>query len=160
KSPGDLRWLNPPREAAWRHARGVLTHGHAMTEDGELTALGKRLGDLALPPRLALMVLRAAEQGEGKRASEIAALMSERDLGGRSSDVDDRLQRFRNDTGQRGKAMRALAQRWSKSAGGPAPTGASSGAVLALGFPERIAKARPGLPGRFLLAGGRGAMLD
>ncbi len=160
KSPADLRWLSPPREAAWRHARGVLTHGHAMTDEGELTTLGQRLGDLALPPRLALMVLRAAEHGEARRASEIAALMSERDLGGRSSDVDDRLQRFRNDTGQRGRAMRDLAQRWTKSAGGPASGGASSGAVLALGFPERIAKARPGLPGRFLLSGGRGAMLD
>jgi ATP-dependent helicase HrpB len=32
--------------------------------------------------------------------------------------------------------------------------------VLALGFPERIARARGGVPGRFLLAGGRGAMLD
>ena len=160
KSPGDLRWLNPPREAAWRHARRVLNTGGAMTAEGELTALGKRLGDLALPPRLALMVLRAAGQGEAQLAAEIAALMSERDLGGRSVDIDERLSRFRNENGQRARAMRDLAARWAKLAGGGKSSGASAGAVLALGFPERIARTRGGAPGRFLLAGGRGAMLD
>lgn len=160
KSPADLRWLNPPREAAWRHARSVLLSGGAMTVDGELTALGRRLGELALPPRLALMVLRASEQGDAQLAADIAALMSERDLGGRSVDVDERLSRFRSDNGQRGRAMRDLARRWAKSAGGGEASGASAGAVLALAFPERIARARGGAPGRFLLAGGRGAMLD
>ncbi len=160
KSPADLRWLNPPREAAWRHARSVLLSGGAMTADGELTPLGRRLGDLALPPRLALMVLRASEQGDAQLAADIAALMSERDLGGRSVDVDERLSRFRLDNGQRGKAMRDLARRWAKSAGSGEASGASAGAILALAFPERIARARGGAPGRFLLAGGRGAMLD
>lgn len=160
KSPGDLRWLNPPREAAWRHARRILASGGAMTADGELTPLGRRLGDLALPPRLSLMVLRAAEQGEAQLAAEIAALMSERDLGGRSVDIDERLSRFRTENGQRARAMRDLAARWAKSAGGGKSSGASAGAVLALGFPERIARARGGAPGRFVLAGGRGAMLN
>ncbi|HEY7799604.1 MAG TPA: ATP-dependent helicase HrpB [Hyphomonadaceae bacterium] len=160
KSPADLRWLNPPRETAWRHALRILTSGGAMTSDGELTALGKRLGDLALPPRLSLMVLRAAERGEAQLASEIAALMSERDLGGRSADIDERLGRFRNENGQRARAMRDLAARWARSAGGGRSSGASAGAVLALGFPERIARTRGGAPGRFVLAGGRGAMLD
>jgi ATP-dependent helicase HrpB len=160
KSPADLRWLNPPREAPWRHARGVLAHGGAMTANGELTALGKRLGDLALPPRLALMVLRASELGEAQLAADIAALMSERELGGRSADVDERLNRFRQENGQRAKAMRDLSKRWARSAGGGNPSGASAGAVLALAFPERIAKARGGSPGRFVLSGGRGVMLD
>lgn len=160
KSPADLRWLNPPREAAWRHARGVLTGGGAMTSEGELTALGKRIGDLALPPRLALMVLRAAERGAGKLASEIAAVMSERDLGGRSVDLDERIARFRNENGQRAKAMRELAGRWAKAAGGKESSELSAAAVLALGFPERIARLRGAAAGRFVMAGGRGAMLD
>lgn len=160
KSPADLRWLNPPREAAWRHARNVLMSGGAMSGGGELTSLGKRIGDLALPPRLALMVLRAAERGDAKLASEIAAVMSERDLGGRSVDLDERLVRFRNENGQRAKAMRELAARWAKAAGGKADGGNSAAAVLALGFPERIARLRGAAAGRFVMAGGRGAMLD
>src|SRR5690606_25607695 len=71
RSPADLRWLNPPREAAWRHARNVLIAGGAITPDGGLTELGRRLGDVALPPGLALMVLRAAAQGDAILAAEI-----------------------------------------------------------------------------------------
>lgn len=160
KSPADLRWLNPPRDAAWRHARAILTSGGAMDANGDLTLLGKGIGDLALPPRLALMVLRAAERGDAKLASEIAAVMSERDLGGRSADLDERLTRFRSENGQRAKAMRDLAARWAKAAGGKTDGGNSAAAILALGFPERIAKLRGAAAGRFVMAGGRGAMLD
>ena len=160
KTPADLRWLNPPREAAWRHARSVLVNGGAMTPEGELTALGKRIGDLALPPRLALMVLRASERGCALLAAEIAAVMSERDLGGRSVDLEERLVRFRSESGQRARAMRDLAARWAKAAGGKEGGALSAAAVLALAFPERIAKLRGAAPGRFVMAGGRGAMLD
>jgi ATP-dependent helicase HrpB len=155
-----LRWLTPPRETAWRLARERLVASGALTQDGELTKLGARLGDLPLPPRLALMVLRAADQGQAMLAAEIAAIMSERDLGGRSSDLDQRLSRFRSDNGQRARAMRDLAARWARTAGGKPGAPISSASILALGFPERIGKLRGQAPGRFVLAGGRGAVLD
>ncbi len=160
KSPDDLRWLTPPRDAPWRAARQLLVKSGALTSEGELTALGKQLGDLPLPPRLALMVLRAAERGQARLAADIAAILSERDLGGRSTDLDQRLSRFRGDTGQRARAMRDLAARWARLAGGKEASAISPGAVLALGFPERVARLRGQAAGRYLLAGGRGAMLD
>jgi ATP-dependent helicase HrpB len=160
KSPGDLRWLTPPREAPWRAARSLLATSNAVTAEGELTTLGKRLSDLPLPPRLALMVLRAAERGQARLAADIAAILSERDLGGRSTDLDQRLARFRTENGQRARAMRDLAARWARLAGGKDAPATSPGAVLALGFPERVARLRGQAAGRFLLAGGRGAMLD
>jgi ATP-dependent helicase HrpB len=160
KTPDALQWLTPPREAPWRAARQLLVGSGALTADGELTALGKRLGDLPLPPRLALMVVRAAERGQARLAADIAAILSERDLGGRSTDLDQRLSRFRVENGQRARAMRDLAARWARLAGGKDAPAISPGAVLALGFPERIARLRGQAPGRFLLAGGRGAMLD
>lgn len=160
KSPDELRWLSPPREAPWRAARNLLAASNALTAEGELTTLGKRLGDLPLPPRLALMVLRAAERGQARLAADIAAILSERDLGGRSTDLDQRLSRFRTENGQRARAMRDLAARWARLAGGKDAPAISPGAVLALGFPERVARLRGQTAGRFLLAGGRGAMLD
>ena len=160
KSPDELRWLSPPREAPWRAARNLLAASKALTAEGELTTLGKRLGDLPLPPRLALMVLRAAERGQARLAADIAAILSERDLGGRSTDLDQRLSRFRIENGQRARAMRDLAARWARLAGGKDAPAISPGAVLALGFPERVARLRGQTAGRFLLAGGRGAMLD
>jgi len=83
KTPVDLSWLNPPRETPWRLARDRLVSSNALRLDGEITALGKRLSDFPLPPRLALMVLRGAEIGQAQLAADIAALLSERDLGGR-----------------------------------------------------------------------------
>jgi len=160
KSPDELRWLTPPRDAPWRAARKLLVASNALTADGELNALGKRLGDLPLPPRLALMVLRAAERGQARLAADIAAILSERDLGGRSTDLDQRLSRFRTENGQRARAMRDLASRWARLAGGKDAPAISPGAVLALGFPERVARLRGQAAGRFLLAGGRGAMLE
>lgn len=155
-----LHWLTPPRDAPMQAAQQTLRTAHAIDASGALTDLGKRIGRLALPPRLALMVVRAAERGWGKLAADIAALLSERDLGGRSTDIEDRLQRFRADAGPRAKAMRDLARRWAKDAGGGDNEGAYPGEVLALGFPERIARARAGAPGRFVLAAGRGGLLD
>jgi ATP-dependent helicase HrpB len=160
KTPDALRWLTPPREAPWRAAQQLLMASKALTAEGELTPLGKRLGDLPLPPRMALMLLRAAERGQARLGAEIAAILSERDLGGRSTDLDQRLSRFRSENGQRARAMRDLAARWAKLAGGKDAPAISAGAVLAHGFPERIAKSRGQAAGRFLLAGGRGAVLD
>lgn len=160
KSASDLRWLDPPREALLAPAQALLRSAGAIDEAGALTALGKRIGRIGLPPRLAVMVVRAADKGAGLLAAEIAAVMSERELGGRSTDIEDRLARFRNDNGPRAKAMRDLAKRWAREAGGKADGGAlSAGAVLALGFPERIARTR-GAGGRFVMAGGRGCVLD
>jgi ATP-dependent helicase HrpB len=158
--PASLRWLTPPRALAWRRAGDVLRRHGAIAGDGALTELGRRLSDLPLAPRLGMMLLQAAQEGAADVAADIAALLSERDLGGRSTDIDDRLHRFRNDSGARAKAMRDLSRRWARMAGGGRVGDASPAHILAAAFPERIARARPDAPGRFLMAGGRGARLD
>lgn len=160
KLPEALRWLTPPREAQWQAARKLLIESGALTPRGELTGLGGRIGAFPLPPRLALMVLRGAERGQARLAAEIAAILSERELGGRSNDLDQRLARFRVEQGHRPRAMRDLAMRWARLAGGSEAAPMSPGAVLALGFPERIARLRGQAAGRFVLAAGRGAMLE
>lgn len=160
RSVQDLKWLNPPRETPWRLAGERLTVAGALTPEGEPTPLGAKVSELALPPRLGLMVMRAREKGLGRLAGEIAALLSERDLGGRSSDLGERLNRFRRDTGDRARAMRDLARRWGGPQAAPETGDEAAGYVLGLGFPERIAMSRPGATGRFLLAGGRGGRLD
>lgn len=161
KSPDDLKWLTNPPHPAWSAARDNLIASGAIDRQGSLTDLGRGIADLALPPRLAMMVMKAAAEGEAGFAAELAALLSERDLGGRSIDIDERLTRFRIEKGQRANAMRNLARGWARSAGGASDAhGASSGAILAAAFPERIARARGGSPGRFLLASGRGATLE
>jgi ATP-dependent helicase HrpB len=162
--PRALSWLDPPSNAAVEAARAELTELEALDADGRITAAGRRLRSLPLPPRLARMVISAAQLGRAEEAAEIAAVMVERGLGGNDADLAYRLEAFRRDRSRRAGDMRKLAAGWAKTARagrsqqGPAQD-MSIARMLALAFPERIGKAS-GAPGQFLLANGRGAGLD
>ncbi len=152
--------LDPPPAGAMSEARGLLQRLGALDKAGALTPHGRRMADLALPPRLAHMVLRGAASGQAARAARIAALIVERGLGGRDTDVEHRLDAFSRDHGPRARDAATLAGRWAKEAGEPSGAEPLSDALLiAEAYPERIAKAR-GAPGHFQLAGGRGAFVD
>src|SRR5690606_15359413 len=115
---------------------------------------------LPLPPRLAAMVLAA---GDGAQtAAALALLLTERGLGGREVDLGHRLRGLVNDRGDRARAGRQMAEGWARLAGARAGRIEPErvGAILALAYPDRIAKARAGQPGRYLLANGKGAELD
>jgi ATP-dependent helicase HrpB len=162
--PLSLSWLDPPSIAAIDAAREELTGLEALDTEGRITAIGRRLRSLPLPPRLARMVISAAEFGHADEAAEIAAVMVERGLGGNDADLAHRLDEFRRDRSRRASDMRKLAAGWARMASaGRSVHGAredmSIARLLALAFPERIGKAR-GAPGQFLLANGRGANLD
>jgi ATP-dependent helicase HrpB len=51
--------------------------------------------------------------GAGEDAAEIAAVLTERGLGGDSVDLDARLDQFRRDRSPRASSARSLAQRWA-----------------------------------------------
>ena len=162
--PRLLSWIDPPTSAAIAAARQELTELEALDGRGHITAMGRRLRSLPLPPRLARMVIVAAGLGHAKEAAEIAAIMAERGLGGNDPDLAHRLEAFRRDRSRRAADMRKLAAGWARmaSSGRPAQEpheDMSIARMLALAFPERIGKAR-GSPGQFLLANGRGANLD
>lgn len=157
--PRSLRFLDPPPIPALSEARKLLSDLGALDADGRITPSGKRLRELPLPPRLARMVLEAGRQGAALQAAELAALLTERGLGGDSSDLAERHERFRRERGGRADDMRRLASGWAERAGGVREhAGLSAGAILALAYPERTARAR-GRPGAYLLANGRGAEL-
>ena len=160
--PSTLSWLDPPPAAALNEARALLRELDALDAEGHGTKKGKRLSRLPLPPRLAAMVVSAAAEDEGLLAAEIAAVVSERGLGGDDVDLSHRIENFRRDRSRRAVDARQLARRWAEEAGGKlretAPVHA--GSLLALAFPDRVAKARAGKRGEFLLENGRGARTD
>ena len=160
--PGALAFLDPPPAPAVAEARSALVALGALDGDGRLTARGEKLRSIALPPRLAAMLVDAISTGDGPLASLIALIAVERGLGGDGVDLSARLDRFSRERGQRAEDARRLAAGWLASAGGrPAPADVSrAGLVAARAFPDRIAKARGGRAGAFLLANGRGAALD
>ncbi len=159
--PASLPFLDPPPAPAIKEARAMLIDLGAIGDDGRLTGIGKRLRSLALPPRLARMVLAAAGQGAGLEAAKIAAVMVERGLGGDSVDLEERLSRFNRERGGRADDMRRLAQGWATSAGPGVNDGVtlSVGSLLAMAFPERVARAR-GARGSFVMVNGRGAVME
>lgn len=158
--PAKLSFLDPPPHGAWSEAKTLLIELHAIDAQGRITDEGKKLRALPLPPRLARMVVDAAEEGAGERAAEIAAIVSERGLGGVDVDLGHRLDQFKRDRSRRGEDARRMAKRWAEDAGRAAKqSDLSAGAILALAYPDRIAKSRGG-DGAFLLANGRGANVD
>jgi ATP-dependent helicase HrpB len=159
--PGRLAWLDPPPRAALAEARALLLAIEAIDDDGRLTEVGRRLSRIGLPPRLARMIVSAGARGEGDLAGEIAAVITERGLGGDATDLVERIERFRRDRSPRAGEMRRLAARWREAAGGAGrqTDPQRAGAVLALAFPDRVAVAR-GRPGAYTMENGRGAMLE
>jgi len=154
-----LAFLDPPPPTAWREARALLTALEALDTEGRLTAHGKLVARLPMPPRLAHMIARGAEAGSASTAARIAAVLTERGLGGVSTDLEDRLVGFRRDRGERARQAEALAARWAKLAGGGEGGDASPGALLLAAYPERAAKRR-GRAGEFRLTTGRAVFVE
>ena len=77
--PERLAWLTPPPAAHLAQARQLLTLLGAIDESGCITPHGRRLAALPCHPRIAQMLLAAAEEGLEELAAEIAALLEERD---------------------------------------------------------------------------------
>jgi ATP-dependent helicase HrpB len=180
--PAMLAFLDPPPVPALKEARMLLSELGAIDGEGRITPVGKSLRALALPPRLARMIVDTHRLGAGAEAAEIAAVLTERGLGGDNVDLDARLDAFRRDRSQRAISARALAQRWASQVaaseevlsaspsqqpgersskalsarGSEEPP--SSGVMLAFAFPDRVARNRG--DGSFLLANGRGAAMD
>ena len=119
--PAALAFLDPPPGPALTEARALLRELDAIDADGRITDEGRRLRALPLPPRLARMIVDAARLGAGETAAEIAAILTERGLGGDSVDLDARLDGFRRDRASRAAAARQLAQRWATQASSPSP---------------------------------------
>jgi ATP-dependent helicase HrpB len=163
--PSSLAFLDPPPAPALREARELVRELGALDGDGRITAEGRQLRALALPPRLARMIVDSHRLGAGRPAAEIAAVLTERGLGGDDVDLEIRLDAFRRDRSQRAESARSLARSWASRVAANEVAGLqgsegppSSGVMLALAFPDRIARNRGN--GSFVLANGRGAAID
>ena len=160
-----LAWLDAPPGPAWEEAKALLASLGAIDAGGAITEAGRAIRALALPPRLARMVLEAARSGAEAEAADIALLLSEKGLGGQSTDLAARLDALQRDRSPRAQAARGLARGWARQArayravAGKTGDRPGVGPLIALAFPERIARARGGA-GTFLMANGRAAAVE
>ncbi len=161
RHPENLRWLDVPPASASAEARKALLELGAIDADGQVTAHGRKISKLPLPPNLAHMVLVAAERGQGEMAARLALLLQERGLGGQGEDIEARFERFERERGGRADAARGLARRVALLAGeGGEGDALSVGALVAIAFPGRVAKRRDARGENWISVMGRGLRLD
>jgi ATP-dependent helicase HrpB len=176
--PAELRWLDPPPAAAFAQARELLQLLGGLDQRGRITPHGAALANLGAQPRLAHMLLRAAEHGRPalELAATVAALIEERDPlrgAGAAPPVDiqlriDAVQRDVEEVLLQGASVdRQVIQRVRDTRRqyldriqyvATVSDEIDAGMALAWAYPDRVAQQR-GAPGRFLLRNGRGAML-
>lgn len=179
--PARLPFLDPPPAPALDEARRRLTSLGAIDGEGRVTPHGQAVARLPLEPRLAHMLVEAAERGFAEAAADAAVLLTERGLGGNDPDLELRWRRWRGDRGKRAEAARGLARRYlqqvrssraeaegdSRGAGrsGDRPstalgTGDRLALALALAFPDRLSRRRDSNGEHWQSVGGRGFRLD
>ena len=80
--PRAFGWYEAPPEESIVAAERLLTMLGALTAEvsGQITPLGQRLMSLPVHPRLARLLMDAAEHGLLREGATIAALLSEKDL--------------------------------------------------------------------------------
>ncbi len=166
--PEELAWLDPPPKPSVAAARSKLASLGVLAGEGDewrITPFGRSVAALPMDPPQAAMVLRAAQWGEAETAARLALLMQERGLGGRSEDLAHRLSRWNADRSPRAEASRKLARGWADRASRMVTASErrwqpSLGELLALGYPEMVARRRDMSGENWLSAGGRGYILD
>ncbi|WP_370401952.1 ATP-dependent helicase HrpB [Sulfitobacter sp. JB4-11] len=155
----DLAFVTPPHEGRLAEAQTVLKMLDALDANGRITDHGRALARLPLHPRLAHMVARG-----GPTAPLLAALLADRDpLRGVGVDLTRRLAALNARTpeaaahGPTLARIRQEARRLSKGQrlGGPDDLGV----LAALAYPDRVGLRRKGDAPRFVLSGGKGAVM-
>ena len=157
----DLAFLTPPPPGALAEARALLQSLGALDANLRITAHGRALAALPLHPRLGHMV-----QTAGAQAAPLAALLAARDpLRGAPVDLALRIAALAGRYAGPGQVnSAALAQikvdipRLVKGLPKTAPMSLAEQAALA--YPDRIGLRRKGDAPRYLLSGGKGAVLD
>ena len=168
--PRSLAFLDPPPEGQLAAARALLRSLDALDSAGRITVMGKRMARMGTHPRLARMMCAVENEGEAALAADLAALLEERDpLRGRElpADITLRLdvlhgQAHSESDGMAIRAIRRSAAQHRRRLGvhGNTPPEGDAGALLAAGFPDRIALKRGTMDGAFRLASGQGARLS
>jgi len=169
----ELPWLQPPPPQPLAKARRLLGQMGALNDQGRITAHGKAMAGIGLPPRLSHMLLLAAERGWLEQGCAVAALLSERDpldprevgadlmhrldwlrRGGRSGPWRELMQQLKKQV-----AQATIPQRRTAESGPPPSEDLIAGQLLCWAYPERIALGRGKGDGAVLMRHGGGARL-
>ncbi len=158
--PSDLNFVTPPHEGRFAEAQSVLRMLGALDEQNRITTHGRALAKAPLHPRLAHML----EVG-GSGAANMAALLSERDpLLGQGTDLTLRLRALSNpdafgNATKKGAITRIRQEAKRLRSRTTEGLNMSPASLAALAYPDRVGLRRKGSVPRYLLSGGKGAVM-
>ena len=162
---GSMEWITPPPARSLAEAAALLKTLGAVSPDGKLTQHGREMLSLPCHPRIAHMLLTAKKKGLGVLGCDIAALLEEKDPLAASDagcDFTLRLSALRSErnsgrqaSGTIGRILQIAGQyrriiRAEPDGRNPDPE--DVGYLLAMAFPERVARQSGGAAGEYLLA--------
>ena len=176
-----LSWLDAPPPAAFAKARTLLGELGALNGDGRITPHGSAMSSLGVHPRMAHLLLMARSRGALSLACDVVAVLEERDplraTDARPLDPDLALRIAALRGGRQGlpaglavddaalarcrETARALrdrigVQRSDEAVGNDVAT---LGLLVALAYPDRVARRRETTGARYLLRSGTGAYI-
>ncbi|WP_076446322.1 ATP-dependent helicase HrpB [Roseivivax lentus] len=162
--PEALPFLTAPGAGPYAEAQALLRALGALDADHRVTAHGRQMAAMPLHPRLAHMLARA-----GAGSAPLAALLAERDpLRGAPVDLTLRLEALRDAQGfaarrglvpHRGTLERVRAEARRLARGAPGDRGLNAAQMAALAYPDRVGLRRKGDAARYVLSGGKGAVM-
>ncbi|MBI9036218.1 MAG: ATP-dependent helicase HrpB [Bacteroidales bacterium] len=161
-------WLNPPPKGMLSQATDTLHQLNALKEN-KITEHGKQIHQLPCHPRIAHMLLMAKEMGCLALATDLSAILEERDPLPREAGIDINLriealrnQRENNRIQKKMSRIEKVAASYRKilhvDLENTPIDPYDTGVLLVYAFPERIACARPGNNAQFQLSNGSFAM--
>ncbi|MGM0741945.1 MAG: ATP-dependent helicase HrpB [Pseudomonadota bacterium] len=166
-APGDLAFVTPPNPGVYAEAQALLRMLGALDGNDRITPHGKALAALPLHPRLAHMMALA-----GSGAALPAALLSDRDPLARGAPVDLSLrlsalrdlrdfQAHHSHSVNRGavERIRSEAKRLARQVKPAQQAKLDDAEMAALAYPDRIGLRRKGDAPRYVLSGGKGAVM-
>ncbi len=166
-NPDELAFLTPPNEGVFAEAQKLLQLLGALDAGHAITAHGRQLAKTPLHPRLAHMLTVV-----GAQSAPLAALLASRDPLARGAPVDltlrlEALSDLRQFSERRPysvnraalKTIREESKRLARSVKSSHAATLSSAEMAALAYPDRIGQRRKGEVPRFILSGGKGAVL-
>ncbi len=154
-----LRFVTPAHEGRLSEARSLLQMLGALDAQARITDHGRALARQPLHPRLAHMLLTGGEQ-----AATLAALLAERDpLRNRGTDLALRMRAIGDPNGfpdaHRGTIARIRDETKRLKRATTKRPKLDLGELAALAYPDRIGLRRDGAAPRYVLSGGKGAIL-
>ncbi len=164
--PTTLKWLTPPPVGTVGQAKDLLLELGAI-EDGRITNRGKEMAKLPTHPRLAHMLILANDHDLIALATDVAAILEERDPLAKEASADltlrvEALRRWRSGERAEGNGydrLERLASSWRKLFKVPvdnkAPSEKSIGRILSEAYPDRLARQIEKHGARYKMISGR-----